>query len=163
GGRSGRGDGLPGGRGLRRRQEQRGEVPQDPAAGGAGPQWQRPPHHVPRGDAPPGPRARPQSSPRHPPRVISPASPAYGRGARRLRIADREGRRREATAVAQRLEAVTQELELFRLRLREPVNPRHNVERFAPVTARFVRFTVLATNDGSEPALDELEAWTEDN
>ncbi|MBW3539982.1 MAG: PSD1 and planctomycete cytochrome C domain-containing protein, partial [Planctomycetes bacterium] len=43
---------------------------------------------------------------------------------------------------------------------REPLNPRTNEEHFAPVTARFVRFTVLATNSGSEPCLDELEVWT---
>ena len=42
---------------------------------------------------------------------------------------------------------------------RPPVHPLKNFERFAPVTARFVRFTVLATN-GSEPCLDELEVFT---
>lgn len=45
--------------------------------------------------------------------------------------------------------------------LRDPVNPRHNTERFAPVTARFVRFTALATNS-YEPCLDELEIWSAD-
>ena len=44
--------------------------------------------------------------------------------------------------------------------LRPPVNPRHNIERFRPVAARFIRFTVRATNDGSEPCLDELEVYT---
>ena len=43
--------------------------------------------------------------------------------------------------------------------LREPVNARTNVERFPPVTAKFVRFTVLATN-ASEPCLDEVEIWS---
>ncbi len=42
--------------------------------------------------------------------------------------------------------------------LREPVHPRRNVEVFAPVEARFVRFTVRATNRG-EPCLDELEIY----
>ena len=32
--------------------------------------------------------------------------------------------------------------------LREPVHPRRNVEEFAPVEAKFVRFTVRATNRG---------------
>jgi hypothetical protein len=44
--------------------------------------------------------------------------------------------------------------------LREPVSPRYNVERFAPVSARFIRFTIERTNTGSEPCLDELEVFT---
>ncbi|MDB5351721.1 MAG: hypothetical protein JWN86_2968 [Planctomycetota bacterium] len=43
---------------------------------------------------------------------------------------------------------------------RVPVDPGRNVERFAPVLARFVRFTVASTVDGSEPCLDELEVFT---
>ena len=39
-----------------------------------------------------------------------------------------------------------------------PVNPRRNVERIAPVTAKSVRFTILATNN-LEPCLDELEVF----
>ncbi|HZY89725.1 MAG TPA: DUF1549 domain-containing protein, partial [Gemmataceae bacterium] len=42
---------------------------------------------------------------------------------------------------------------------RAPVSPERNVERFAPVTARFVRFTVTATADGTEPCIDELEVY----
>jgi uncharacterized protein DUF1553/uncharacterized protein DUF1549/cytochrome c len=42
---------------------------------------------------------------------------------------------------------------------REPVDPRGNVDRFAPVVARRVRFVVNATN-GGEPCLDELEVWS---
>ncbi len=45
--------------------------------------------------------------------------------------------------------------------LREPVHPRRNVEAFAPVEAKFVRFTVRATNRG-EPCLDELEVYAAD-
>ena len=45
--------------------------------------------------------------------------------------------------------------------LREPVHPRRNVEEFAPVEAKFVRFTVRATNRG-EPCLDELEVYPAD-
>jgi len=45
--------------------------------------------------------------------------------------------------------------------LREPVHPRRNVEEFAPVEARFVRFTIRATNRG-EPCLDELEIYAAD-
>jgi hypothetical protein len=43
---------------------------------------------------------------------------------------------------------------------RPPVSPRRNVERFQPVAARFLRFTVTATNDGLEPCIDELEVFT---
>jgi hypothetical protein len=43
---------------------------------------------------------------------------------------------------------------------RPPVDPTRNVERFAPVTARYVRLVVNATTDGSEPCLDELEIWS---
>lgn len=42
---------------------------------------------------------------------------------------------------------------------RPAVSPRRNSERFAPVTAKFVRFTVLATNN-LEPCIDELEIFT---
>jgi hypothetical protein len=42
---------------------------------------------------------------------------------------------------------------------RPGVLPRRNVERFAPIQARFVRFTVLATTDGTEPCIDELELY----
>jgi Protein of unknown function (DUF1553)/Protein of unknown function (DUF1549) len=41
---------------------------------------------------------------------------------------------------------------------RPPVNARRNVERFAPVEAKFVRFTVLATTD-AEPCIDEMEVF----
>ncbi|MBC7852365.1 MAG: PSD1 domain-containing protein [Pirellulaceae bacterium] len=45
--------------------------------------------------------------------------------------------------------------------LRPAVNSRVNSERFVPVKARFVRFTIEATNS-SEPCLDELEVYTSD-
>lgn len=40
--------------------------------------------------------------------------------------------------------------------LREPVNPRQNVESLPPTDVRYVKFTILDTNQG-EPCLDELE------
>ncbi|QDT75915.1 DUF1553 domain-containing protein [Lacipirellula limnantheis] len=43
---------------------------------------------------------------------------------------------------------------------RPAVSPLQNEDRFAPVAARAVRFTVAATNSGSEPCLDELEVWS---
>ncbi|HLJ57262.1 MAG TPA: DUF1553 domain-containing protein [Chthonomonadaceae bacterium] len=42
---------------------------------------------------------------------------------------------------------------------RPAVNARRNEDTFAPTAARFVRFTVLATNDGAEPCLDELQVF----
>jgi cytochrome c553 len=43
---------------------------------------------------------------------------------------------------------------------RPPVTSKQNVERFKPVEAKFVKFTILATNNGIEPCLDELEIWS---
>ncbi len=42
---------------------------------------------------------------------------------------------------------------------RVPVNALGNVEKLAPVKARFIRFTIEATNN-SEPCIDELEVFT---
>ena len=49
-----------------------------------------------------------------------------------------------------------------RPRPRRPSARALNVDRFAPVAARFVRFTVLATNE-LEPCLDELEVFAADD
>lgn len=43
---------------------------------------------------------------------------------------------------------------------RSAVNPRQNVDRFTPVEARFLRFTILETQGGSEPCIDELEIFS---
>jgi hypothetical protein len=43
--------------------------------------------------------------------------------------------------------------------VRPPVHPRRNVDRFRPTKARFVRFVISATTDGTEPCLDELEIY----
>ena len=81
---------------------------------------------------------------------------------------DSERRRREAESVKAELADVERKLDdsepLARPDLgavgRPPVDPSRNVERFAPTEARFVRFTVQATNNGIEPCIDELEVWT---
>src|SRR5262249_24555358 len=44
--------------------------------------------------------------------------------------------------------------------LRSPVRMGRNIERFAPVTVRYVRFTINETSDSNEAGLDELELWT---
>jgi hypothetical protein len=42
---------------------------------------------------------------------------------------------------------------------RMPIHPAGNVDQFAPVTAKFVRFTIRATNN-LEPCIDELEIYS---
>jgi len=46
-----------------------------------------------------------------------------------------------------------------RFSLRPKVNSKHNVETFAAIEAKFVRFTIEATNS-SEPCIDELEIFS---
>jgi mono/diheme cytochrome c family protein len=43
---------------------------------------------------------------------------------------------------------------------RLPVNAKRNIERFETVTARVVRFSITATNNGTEPCIDELEVYS---
>ncbi len=47
-------------------------------------------------------------------------------------------------------------------RLRGPVSPLHNIERFEPTDARFVRFTTFETSNNNryQPCIDELEVFT---
>ena len=42
-----------------------------------------------------------------------------------------------------------------------PIVPTLNEERFAPVEARIVRFTITSTNDSSAPCLDEVEIYAD--
>lgn len=44
--------------------------------------------------------------------------------------------------------------------VRESVDAKHNIEHIRPVKARFIRFTIHATNNGSQPCIDELELWS---
>jgi mono/diheme cytochrome c family protein len=81
---------------------------------------------------------------------------------------DADQRRTQRRQLQQELAAIDLELDatepLARPDLGMPgrvaVNPVRNVERLTPVVARFVRFTVQATNNGIEPCIDELEVWT---
>jgi len=87
---------------------------------------------------------------------------------RTVNVDDSPERRREAAEVGAELARVDREIDelepVARPDLGMPgrarVSPKRNVERFAPVEARFVRFTVLATNDPREPCIDELEVWS---
>jgi cytochrome c551/c552 len=76
-------------------------------------------------------------------------------------------RQRKAAAVAAELATIDQQLDEHEP-LAQPgrdkpgrpmVNPRRNVERFAPVRARMVRMTILATSDRTEPCIDEIEVY----
>ena len=87
---------------------------------------------------------------------------------RTVEAADAEARRAKAAAVAAELAEVDQKLDAFvplaQLETDSParpmVNPRRNVERFAPIKARMVRMTILATSTPVEPCIDELEVYT---
>ena len=80
---------------------------------------------------------------------------------------DSEARRRRANVLEAELAAID-----WRLDATEPlahpgddrptrpmVNPRRNVDRFAPISASMIRFTILATNNQIEPCLDEVEVY----
>jgi hypothetical protein len=86
-------------------------------------------------------------------------------GERPLRAADDEARAQDAARVAQSLAEVdaridaTQPLARPGARNARPsVSPLRNVERFEPVEAKYVRFTVAGTNQ-FEPCIDELEVY----
>ena len=44
--------------------------------------------------------------------------------------------------------------------LRAAVQRSTNIDRFAPTLAKFIRFTIDETNNGSQPCLDEVEVFT---
>jgi len=90
-------------------------------------------------------------------------------GERKMKTADAVGKEKELAERRQRLAAIDAELARFEPlaqpgnvdtnHLRVPVHPRLNIERFAPIRARKVRFTVAKTTD-AEPCIDELEVYT---
>jgi mono/diheme cytochrome c family protein len=88
--------------------------------------------------------------------------------ARDVPAPDSHGRRIEAAAIAAELARIDRRLDDSEpiahpgrdAPVRAMVNPRRNVERFAPVRARMVRLTILATGDGTEPCIDEIEVYT---
>jgi len=91
-------------------------------------------------------------------------------GERKLHTAESLEREREANQARQRLAELETELIAFEPLAkvgtlatnsvrRASVNARRNIERFAGVTARRLRFSILRTTD-AEPCLDELEVYT---
>jgi mono/diheme cytochrome c family protein len=89
-------------------------------------------------------------------------------GEREVDAPDAGSRRREAAAVSAELVTIERRLDeteplanpAAEAPTRPMVNPRRNVERFAAVKARMIRFTILATNNQIEPCIDELEVYT---
>jgi len=88
-------------------------------------------------------------------------------GERAIRFGDPASRDKEVqtvrTALAS-LESLLAEFEPLadpaaKTATRDPVNAARNSERFAPVKAKFVRFSILAANS-AEPCLDEFEIFT---
>jgi mono/diheme cytochrome c family protein len=84
-------------------------------------------------------------------------------GERTLKTTDREARLKEAEELRQRVTQIEGNLTQFEPLAdhgtRPPVHPRRNTDRFAPVQATHVRFTVEATS-GLEPCIDEMEVYT---
>ncbi|MEO2092259.1 MAG: DUF1553 domain-containing protein, partial [Gemmataceae bacterium] len=88
-------------------------------------------------------------------------------GERAVRRPDAAERAKKAEAVRGEIAAAEAALEKLEpladpgavVPRRLPVNPRRNVERFAPVTAKFVRLVVSDTT-GLEPGIDEFEVFT---
>jgi hypothetical protein len=82
---------------------------------------------------------------------------------RELHTPEADARRAEAAEIRNQLAAIDQQLAgLVPLVSsgveRAPVSPGINTDRFEPVTAKSVRFTILSTNR-LEPCLDELEVF----
>lgn len=90
-------------------------------------------------------------------------------GERRLKTADTAARETELASRRQRLveldahlaefEPLAQVGRLDTNSLRAPVNARQNSERFIPIAAKRLRFTIAQTT-GAEPCIDELEVYT---
>ena len=87
---------------------------------------------------------------------------------RELSVPESEDRLREVAMIASELAGIERQFDAGEplaqpgsdVAARPAVNPRRNVERFMPVRARMVRFTILATSDRIEPCLDEIEVYS---
>jgi len=89
-------------------------------------------------------------------------------GERELVVPDVEKRLHESAAISAELARIEATLDRFEplaqpgcdQAVRPMVNPRRNVERFTPTRSRMIRMTILATNDRTEPCIDEIEVYT---
>jgi hypothetical protein len=85
--------------------------------------------------------------------------PAQDTAARAAAVATAQARLKEIEAALIEYEPLAQTgPNIDGRRLRAPVHPRLNVERFGPIPARRLRFTINATTD-AEPCIDELEVF----
>ncbi len=91
-------------------------------------------------------------------------------GERERAIEDSASREQDLAAARRRLAELDQALLRFEplaaspgdtlSKKRPAVHPRRNVERFAPIIARRLRFTILETDGNAEPCVDELEVFS---
>jgi hypothetical protein len=89
-------------------------------------------------------------------------------GERELAVPDAESRMRERAAISTELGQIETAIDRFEplaqpdsdQHTRPKVDPRRNVERFPPVKSRMIRMTIMATNDQTEPCIDEIEVFT---
>ncbi|MBC8356203.1 MAG: DUF1553 domain-containing protein [Planctomycetes bacterium] len=81
-------------------------------------------------------------------------------GDRPIKSADGEAHLAEVAALAIRIGELERQLHL-----RSPIDPQRNDEYIDPITAKFVRFTILETIDDNkhQPCLDELEIYARGN
>jgi hypothetical protein len=80
-------------------------------------------------------------------------------GERTLRTKESGRRRLELENVEKAISAVEVKLRTIVPQFGRPVRPKINSLPITPVQAKFVRFTILATNSG-EPCIDELEVYS---
>ncbi|MBA4148431.1 MAG: DUF1553 domain-containing protein [Verrucomicrobia bacterium] len=89
-------------------------------------------------------------------------------GERQLKAIDHPERMKSAQTLRQSVTRIEGQLTQFEpiadptgtVPFRPAVHPRQNVDRFEPVEAKFVRFTISDTS-GHEPCIDELEIYSE--
>ncbi len=83
-------------------------------------------------------------------------------GDRAIRMPSDGNKEKQIAALREKIAASRAELAKYEAKLpprRLPVNAKENEETFAPMQAKFVRFTAEATNSGAEPCIDELEVY----
>ncbi len=88
---------------------------------------------------------------------------------RALKQADEPQRQQQAVEIQAQLSTLDRQLDQFEPLAamgdssavqRPAATVRRNVERFTPITAKFIRFTIKATTGDSQPGIDELEIYT---
>lgn len=80
-------------------------------------------------------------------------------GERLIRDENQRERERQLAAVDSQMADLHRQLRL--VGLRDPINARRNDESFAPVRAKFVRMTIMRTNTGIQPCIDEFEIFSQ--